>query len=92
MAALTAKRRNALPKTVFAIPAQRAYPIDTPARARSALARVAANGTPDEQAQVRRAVAKRYPDMDVTGAQAAKRKKYSNAGKAALATKRKTSG
>lgn len=40
-----------------------AYPVDTKGRAVSALARVAANGTPAEKAQVRAAVRKAYPDL-----------------------------
>lgn len=40
-----------------------AYPIDTPGRAVSALARVKANGTPAQQAKVRAAVKAKYPDM-----------------------------
>jgi hypothetical protein len=56
------------------------YPIDTIGRARSALARVAANGTPAEQQKVRDAVAAKYPSINVTGAS----KKYSRAGAAAL--------
>jgi hypothetical protein len=63
---LDAKKRNDLPKSDFAIPSTRSYPIDTEARARSALARVDANGTPAEQKQVRAAVKQKYPDMDVS--------------------------
>lgn len=40
-----------------------AYPVDTPGRAKSALSRVAANGTPAEQAKVRAAVKKKYPSL-----------------------------
>lgn len=39
MAELSTKRRKALPKSEFALPAQRAYPIDTKARAANAKAR-----------------------------------------------------
>lgn len=39
MAALTAKRRNALPKAKFALPGSRRFPIDTKARAANAKAR-----------------------------------------------------
>lgn len=39
MATLTAKRRNALPKSEFALPAERKYPVDTKARAANAKAR-----------------------------------------------------
>jgi hypothetical protein len=39
MTALTTKRRNALPKSKFALPADRGYPVDTKARAANAKAR-----------------------------------------------------
>jgi len=39
MAKITTKRRNALPKSEFALPAERKYPVDTPARAANAKAR-----------------------------------------------------
>src|SRR4029453_1235844 len=39
MAALTPKRRKSLPKSKFAIPGKRAYPVDTRARAANAKAR-----------------------------------------------------
>lgn len=52
----------------FALPDQKKYRIDDPAHARDALARVAQNGTPQEQAKVKRAVRAKYPSIDVTGA------------------------
>ena len=64
MAALDAKRRNALPDSAFALSGRR-YPIDTEDRARAALARVAANGTQAEINAVYAAVRKRYPSMNV---------------------------
>ena len=67
MAKLTTKKRNALPKIDFAIPArngQRAkYPIPDKSHARNALSRVAANGTPAEKRAVRRAVARKFPGI-----------------------------
>jgi hypothetical protein len=63
-APLTAARRKNLPEHVFALPGRR-YPIDTPARARSALARVMQHGTESEQKAVYAAVRKKYPDMEV---------------------------
>lgn len=63
MAALTSKKRNALKKTQFALPAQRAYPINDIAHARAALSRVAANGTPAQQKAVRTAVYRKYPQI-----------------------------
>ena len=58
-AVLTAKRRNALPESAFALSGRR-YPIHDEAHARNALAR--SSGKPEEAA-VRRAVCKRYPNM-----------------------------
>lgn len=63
MANLTAKMRNALPSSMFAIPSKRQYPIPDKAHAVDALARVATNGTPQEKAQVRAAVKRRFPDL-----------------------------
>lgn len=72
---VTAKKRESLPSSDFGIPSKAKsgeakkqsgnYPIDTPGRARSALSRVSQHGTPAEKAQVRRRVAKKYPDIDV---------------------------
>jgi hypothetical protein len=39
------------------------YPIDTPERARSALARVKQFGSPEDQRKVKTAVQKKYPNM-----------------------------
>ena len=61
MAVLTYKRRKRMPKTAFAIPEKRAYPIDTRKRAANALSRVSAFGTASEKRKVRTAVCKRYP-------------------------------
>ena len=58
--AISARRRKALPKSAFAYPSQRKYPIDTPARARNALARAAQSQTSGSYAHVARAVRKRY--------------------------------
>lgn len=38
-AKLTAKKRRSLPKSKFALPSKRAYPVDTPGRAANAKAR-----------------------------------------------------
>lgn len=59
-AALTTKRRNDLPNSAFALPGERRYPIQDESHARNALARSA--GKPEE-AQVRRAVLRKYPDL-----------------------------
>lgn len=73
---VTAKKRESLKPSEFGVPSKAKgeakkqsgnYPIDTPARARNALARVSQHGTSSEQAQVRRRVAKKYPSIDVSG-------------------------
>jgi hypothetical protein len=63
MAILKTKTRNALPEEAFALPGRR-YPIHDAAHARNALARVAQNGTPAEQAVVKHKVHARYPAID----------------------------
>lgn len=68
MAKLAAKQRKKLPKSKFALPGKRAYPIDTKSRARNALARVSQHGTKAQQKKVRSAVTKRYPGLKKTGA------------------------
>ncbi len=63
MAKLTSKTRNALPTEEFAEPGERKYPIENASHARNALSRVSANGSPEEKAEVRRAVHRKYPNM-----------------------------
>lgn len=58
--ALKAKARKQLPKSAFAYPATRRYPIDTKARARNALARSAQPGTSGSYAHVAAAVRKKW--------------------------------
>lgn len=69
---LTAKERRKLPSSDFALPGRGegpggkgsgSYPIDTPNRARNALSRAAQFASPAEQATIRRAVARKYPDI-----------------------------
>ena len=60
---LSTKDRKKLGKYSFALPEQRKYPIPDKAHARNALARVAQDGTPKEQKEVRAAVKKRYPGI-----------------------------
>lgn len=60
-------QRDALPKTDFAIPEKRAYPIHDEKHARMALSMVSAHGTPDEVRKVRAAVKKRYPEIKQEG-------------------------
>lgn len=62
MAKLTAKARNAIPTSKFAVPGRK-YPIEDASHARNALARVSQFGSPAEKAQVRSAVASRYPGI-----------------------------
>lgn len=61
--ALTYKQRQKLPKSSFAIPNKRKYPIHDKVHARNALARVSAFGSAKEKAQVRRAVFRRFPSL-----------------------------
>jgi hypothetical protein len=56
------KKYRKLPATSFALGDGR-YPINTPKRARSALSRIAQNGTPAQQKTVRAAVKRRYPKI-----------------------------
>lgn len=65
--ALSAKKRRGMPKRSFGLPNQKKYPIDTPGRARNALARVARHGTGAQKTQVRKAVKKKYPGIKVSG-------------------------
>jgi len=66
---LSTEARKKLPKSDFAIPEKRAYPIDTANRARNALSRVSQFGTPEEKSRVRRAVHMRYPEIGREGDQ-----------------------
>lgn len=63
---LSSKRRQALPRTAFALPETRQYPIHDKRHARNALARVAQHGTPEQKTKVRNAVKRRYSDIEVT--------------------------
>jgi hypothetical protein len=60
MARLSAASRRRLPSSAFAYPKQRRYPINTPSRARNALARAAQKGTFGSYSHVARKVRKRY--------------------------------
>ena len=59
---LTAKTRKAIPTKDFALPGRR-YPIEDEAHARSALQRVAQNGSPAEKSGVRKAVHSKCPEI-----------------------------
>lgn len=52
-----------MPKSSFAIPGKKKYPINDKAHARNALARVAQHGTPAQKARVRAAVHRKYPSI-----------------------------
>lgn len=70
---MTAKKRRSLPKSSFAIPGKRAYPIDTKSRARNALARVAQHGSPAQKKRVKAAVRRRFPSIAARGPKKGKR-------------------
>jgi hypothetical protein len=67
MTKLTGKERDGLPTSAFAVPLRRAYPIQNPSHARSALSMVAAHGTASERKSVRDAVSRRYPSIKNKG-------------------------
>ena len=58
--ALSARARAKLPASSFAYPRTRSYPIDTPQRARNALARAAQKGTKGSYSHVAQAVRRKY--------------------------------
>jgi len=62
MGSLTAASRRRLPSSAFAYPRTRRYPIDTPRRARNALARAAQPRTAGSYRHVAAAVRRRYGD------------------------------
>ena len=64
MGKLTAKARDALPKSDFAGSAKKeSYPIPDASHARNALSRVSANGTDALKAKVRAKVHQKFPDI-----------------------------
>lgn len=63
MAKLSGRQRKALPKSDFAEPEKRAYPINDRSHARNALARVSQHGNPSEKAKVRSEVKKKFPEI-----------------------------
>ena len=73
MSKLTTGERNSLPDSDFAIPEDRAYPIQDKSHADNALSRVSGNGTPEEKARVRAAVKRKFNMLREK--QKAKRKK-----------------
>lgn len=73
MAKLTAKKRDKMKASTFAIPSERKFPIPDASHARNALAR-AADATPAVRAKVRAAVAKKFPGITQTKGKQAKGK------------------
>lgn len=67
----TKKGRAAMPASDFGLPAQKKYRLDDAAHARDALSRVAANGTPAQQAQVRARVKAKFPSIGKTNRKSA---------------------
>ena len=66
MAKLTYKARKQLPGGGFAVDGKkRKYPIQDKTHARNALARVAAHGTPEEKAEVKRKVKAKFPSIKI---------------------------
>lgn len=64
---LTAAARDKIKSKNFAEPKKRAYPIEDPAHARNALARVSQFGSSAEKAQVRAKVHAKYPGIGKKG-------------------------
>lgn len=81
MATLSYRRRKRLPKNkdnfVFPekAPGPGSYPIPDIEHARNALARVAQHGSPQEQAEVKRVVYRKYPELDPKKKQKAQAKR-----------------
>jgi len=80
MARLTTKKRKSLPRSSFAVPSKRGYPIHDKSHARNALARVEQFGTEAEKATVKAKVRARYPDIEVDGKKKGKKKKKRKGG------------
>ena len=74
MGVLTSKQRNSLPAKSFAGP-DRSYPIPDASHARNALARVSQYGSPEEKAEVRAKVHRKFPGIGSPMADAMRRKK-----------------
>lgn len=82
---LTAKARQSMPKSDFALPGKGegpkgagsgSYPIPNASHARNALARVAQHGTPEEKAKVRAAVHRKFPGIGEAKGNRAKHRLY----------------
>ena len=66
MAKISSKARGQMPKSEFAEPGARKFPIPDASHARNALARVA-NKPPAEKAKVRAAVHRKFPSIGAGG-------------------------
>lgn len=82
--ALNMKAREKLPSKDFALPGKGegkggkgsgSYPIPDKAHARAALSRGAANASPKEDAEIKRKVSAKFPDMKVAGKKGEKEKR-----------------
>lgn len=63
MAKLSYQKRKRMPKSEFAEPGARKYPIADASHARNALARVAQHGSESEKEKVRAAVHRKFPSI-----------------------------
>jgi hypothetical protein len=73
MAKLSYHARKHMPKSEFAEPGRKAYPIEDAAHARNALARVSQHGSESEKKEVRAAVHRKFPQIGEGRNKAAKR-------------------
>lgn len=67
MAKLTTAKRNSLPKSTFALPGQRKYPIPDRTHAINALARATQSGNPSIKAKVDAKVRSKFPNLTHVG-------------------------
>lgn len=74
MAKLSAARRKKMPKSQFALPSKRKYPIHDISHARNALTRASQKGTAGSYSTIRAAVLKKYPSLKKTGKSRKRRK------------------
>ena len=67
MAKLNAAKRKKIPTSEFGLPEKKAYPLENANHARNALARASQFATPDEEAEIKAKVAKRFPGIKQGG-------------------------
>lgn len=63
MTKLTSQARKKIPKSSFAVPGQRAYPIENASHARNALARASGKSV---ESEVRAAVKRKFPSIKLS--------------------------